>query len=162
MKNLFILLVISLMSSGMVSCTNEEPVSANSNVTFKAILNGESKVFDNASAAKGTAILTFNTNTKIFSVTVTYTGLSATSGHINNDTTEFGEAIVFPLSGLTTSITYTSIALDAAQEADLYANLYTIKLNSAAYPEGEIQGLLIKEGTAIGDGNPPPPPGLNR
>lgn len=163
MKKLFIFSVILLMSSGMVSFNNDGPISSNSNVTFKAVLNGGSTVFDNTSAATGTATLIFNATTKIFSLTVTYTGLSALSGHITNDETGFNDPIIFPLSDLTTSITYISVALDAAQEADLYANLYTIKLNSAAYPDGEIQGLLIKEDTAMSSGgSPPPPPGLNK
>ncbi|MET0759704.1 MAG: CHRD domain-containing protein [Flavobacterium sp.] len=154
MKHLFIFLAIFLISPSIVSYNDEEPI--NSNVTFKAVL-------DDGNQATGTAVLTFNATTKIFSLTVTFIGGAATSGQIYNEGSGSNEQFVFPLSDLTSPITYTSFALDAAQEASLNANLYRISLKNSAYPYGEISGMLIKEGTAVGDvGSPPPPPGLNK
>lgn len=156
MKHLFIFLAIFLISPSIISCNNEEPISSNSNVTFKAVLDG-------GNGATGTAVLTFNATTKIFSLAVTFIGGSATSGQIYNEGVGSYEQFVFPLSDLTSPIAYTSFALDAAQEANLNANLYRISLKNTAYPYGEISGMLIKEGTAIGGGGaPPPPPGLNK
>jgi hypothetical protein len=67
------------------------------------------------------------------------------------------EPPVFILSDLNSSITYKSVALDAAQEADLNANLYYISLHSAAFPDGEICGLHIKQ--VKESDAPPSPPG---
>jgi hypothetical protein len=156
MKPLLQFLSFTLLFAGLVSFKNNEPVTTNPNVTFKANLNRKSELPFNASTATGTATLVYNTNTKIFSLTVTYTGIKAISGHIKNGETGFA----FPLSDLSSPITYTSFPLNAAQEADLNANLYVINLHSNAFLNDEIHGILIKE--EYGGGSPPPPPGYDK
>lgn len=143
MKHLFRFLVISIVLLGIFSCdSSDDP---NPNVTFKATLNGTSEVPANASTATGTATLTYNTTTKIFTVTVTHTIAAATNGHIHKGAMGVSGSPVFPFSSFTSPITYTSIALDATQQADLYAGLYYVNIHTAAYPGGEIRGQLIKQ-----------------
>ncbi len=128
------------------SCGKDDPPPApNPNTTFAATLSGASEVPANASTATGTATLTFNTTTKIFSVTVTYAGVTATAGHIHKAAAGTNGAVVFPFAALTSPILYTSASLNATQEADLNANLYYVNIHSAAIPGGEIRGQLIKQ-----------------
>ena len=148
MKTKFITLAVFFLLSGIISCTNEDDVAPNPNVTFKASLNGASESTPNASTATGSATLSFNTTTKIFTITVTHTIAAATNGHIHKGTIGVSGSPVFPFVSFSSPITYTSIALDASQEADLNAGLYYVNIHSAAYPGGEIRGQLIKQTTA--------------
>jgi hypothetical protein len=116
------------------------------NVTFEATLNGISETPPNSSAATGYAVLTFNTETKIFTIVVYYSGMTAIASHIHKGEAGVSGAEVFGFPNpLTSPIRYTSAPLDAGQEADLYANLYYINIHSAEYPAGEIRGQLIKQ-----------------
>lgn len=117
-----------------------------SDVVFKATLNGASETPANASTATGTATLTFNTTTKIFTVVVNFTGITATASHIHKGEAGVAGAVVFGFTApITSPINYTSAALDATQEADLNANLYYVNIHSTAFPGGEIRGQLIKQ-----------------
>lgn len=148
MKNLISFLAITLFFGGLISCSKDDPAPAptpNPNVTFLATLNGASEVPANPSTATGSATLTFNTSTKVFTVTVTHNIATPTGGHIHKAAVGVSGPVVFPFSSLTSPITYTSIALDAAQEADLNANLYYVNIHTAAYVGGEIRGQLIKQ-----------------
>lgn len=126
------------------SCDDDDDDSPN--VTFNATLNGSSETPPNASTGTGTAVLTFNKDTKIFTVTVTYTGVTATAAHIHKADVGVAGDIIFGFTDPVTSpINYTSPALTAAQEADLMANLYYVNVHSSTYPGGEIRGQLIKK-----------------
>jgi CHRD domain len=126
------------------SCKKSD--TANPNVIFKATLNGASETPANASTATGTATLTFNTNTKIFSIVVTFSGVTATASHIHKGDVGVAGNVVFGFTTpITSPINYTSVALDASQEADLNANLYYVNIHSSAFPGGEIRGQLIKQ-----------------
>lgn len=147
MKNVIIFLGIAMLSTGIFSCSKSDSSTPapDPNTTFKATINGASEVPANASTATGTATLTFNTVTKVFSITVNYTGLTATNSHIHKGAAGVSGSVIFPFSPFTSPITYTSAALDATQEADLNANLYYVNVHSAAFPGGEIRGQLIKQ-----------------
>ncbi len=84
-------------------------------------------------------------NTKILTVTTTYGGVTATAGHIHKGAIGVSGGVIFPFINLTSPINLTTPPLDAAQEADLMANLYYVNLHSAAYPGGEIRGQLFKQ-----------------
>lgn len=147
MKSIFCLLTATLFTFSFVSCSkSSDPApTPNPNVTFLATLTGANEVPANGSPATGTATLTFNSTTKIFTITVNHNIASPTGGHIHKAAAGVSGPVVFPFSSLTSPISYTSVALDATQEADLYANLYYVNIHTAAYPGGEIRGQLIKQ-----------------
>lgn len=146
MKHFIKFFTISLLFTVFISCSKSDPApAANPNVIFLATLTGTSEVPSNASTASGTATLTFNTTTKIFTVTVTHNIASPTASHIHKAALGVNGGVLFPFASAVSPIAYTSIALDATQEADLNANLYYVNVHTAAYPGGEIRGQLIKQ-----------------
>jgi hypothetical protein len=146
MKLLIRFLAIAFIVTNVSSCSKNDPAPVpDPNVTFKATLSGASEVPANASAATGTATLTFNTTTKIFSLTVTHSIATATNGHIHKAAAGASGGVIFPFSSFISPIAYTSVALDATQEADLNANLYYVNIHTAAFPGGEVRGQLIKQ-----------------
>ena len=124
---------------------SDDPVPVDPNVTFKATLSGASESTPNTSTATGTATVTFNTTTKILTAAVTYSGLTSNSGHIHKGAVGVSGGVIFGFSPFASPISYTSVALDATQEADLNANLYYVNIHSVAFPAGEIRGQLIKQ-----------------
>lgn len=150
MKTKFLTLAVFFLLSVAVSCSNDDDPTPTPNpiVTFKATLNGANESTPNASTATGTSTLTFNTTTKIFTISVTHTIAAPTNGHIHKGAIGVSGSPVFPFVSFTSPITYTSIALDASQEADLNAELYYVNIHTGAFPGGEIRGQLIKQATA--------------
>ena len=149
MKNLLRFFAISIFVMTFTSCDDDYK---NSNTgpsitTFTATINGASEVPANNSTATGTATLSFNNTTKVFSVTVTHSLSMATAGHIHLGAAGSNGGVVFPFSSFASPIAFTSVALTPVQEADLKANLYYVNLHSAAFPAGEIRGQLIKGAT---------------
>ena len=139
-KILFVSLTLILFAAA--SCKESE----DTNVTFKATINGSSEEPVNASTATGTATLTYNKDTKIFTVVVNFSGITATGAHIHKGDMGVSGPVVFGFtSPVTSPINYTSVALDATQDADLNANMYYVNIHSAAFPGGEIRGQLIKQ-----------------
>ncbi len=116
---------------------------------FKATMLGANEPApNNTSTGTGSAKLTFNLETKIFTIVSTYTGLTgaATNAHIHKGVAGVAGAVVFPFaSPFTSPINYTSVALTPAQEIDLNAGSYYVNIHSAAFPGGEIRGFLIKQ-----------------
>lgn len=120
----------------------------NPNVTFKATLTGTSEVPSNSSSGSGSATLVFNNDTKIFTISTTYAGLSgtATASHIHVGAAGTAPAgnVIFTFASVNVSpIIYTSAAISASQEADLRAGLWYVNIHTAAYPGGEIRGQLL-------------------
>lgn len=151
MKRLIQILSSVAILSGFIACSSDygdegnytPPPATPVIVTFNAALNGASEVPSNGSAATGSAVLNYNKTTKIFTLSVTYTGITPTSAHIHKGAAGADGAVVFPISDLTSPMDFTSTALSSAQEADLLANLYYLNLHTSAFPEGEIRGQLI-------------------
>jgi hypothetical protein len=156
MRHLFRFLAIVIILSGIASCDGDgdsTPTPTPTLTTFNATLSGVREVPPNNSTATGTAVLTFNNTTKIFSITVTHNVVGANVAHIHKGAVGVSGDIVFPLiSTSATTYTYTSPALTTAQEADLKAERYYVNIHSAAYslPLGEIRGQLFKQGTGGG------------
>ena len=112
-------------------------------VTFTATLNGASEVPANASTATGTATLSYNKTTKIFTLNVTYSGLTPNMGHIHKGAVGTNGPVIFPFSDIVSPFSYTSAVLTADQETDLLANNYYVNLHTTAFAAGEIRGQLI-------------------
>lgn len=145
MKLLVRLLAILAITFYVSSCDDDDDSpTPNPNVTFTAALTGAHEVPANNSTAEGTATLTFNTVTKIFTISVTHNVASTTVGHIHKGAVGVSGDPVFPFASVVSPISYTSAALDASMEADLNAHLYYVNIHSSAFPGGEIRGQLVK------------------
>jgi hypothetical protein len=146
MKRLINFLAIATLLTVGSSCSKDDtPAPVDPNVTYKATLTGAQEATPNSSTNTGTATLVFNTTTKIFTLTVTHTVPTPTAAHIHKGAVGVAGSVIFPFSPATSPISYTSVALDATQEADLVAGLYYVNVHSAApYGAGEIRGQLIK------------------
>ena len=147
MRNKLILSALIILATSIIfSCDKDDDPVPDPNTTFKATINGASESSPNPSTATGTATATFNKDTKILTLNVTYSGVTATNGHIHKAAIGVSGGVVFPFAApITSPINYVSPALDATQEADLFANLYYVNIHSAAYPGGEIRGQLLKQ-----------------
>lgn len=137
------------MLFSFASCSKSSTTTPDPNITFKATLNAANeRPTPNTSTATGSSTLVFNNDTKILTVTTTYTGLTgaATGAHIHKGDVTVAGSVIFAFTAVTVSpITYTSIALDATQEADLKAGLYYVNVHTALNAGGEIRGQLIKQ-----------------
>lgn len=139
---------IAVLLAALISCNKDDETPANPNIEFRATLAGSSEVPGNPSTATGTSTLTFNKDTKIFTVTTTYSGIATTvtGAHIHKAAVGTAGGIIFPFgSALASPIVFTSAALTADQETDLMAHLYYTNVHSTTYPGGEIRGQLIKQ-----------------
>ncbi len=143
MKRLLSVLALSFVLTGLVSCDDDDDDVMDPNVVFQATLDGAQE--PTTSTETGNATLTFNTVTKVFTITVTHTIDAPTNGHIHKGAVGVSGPPVFPFTSYTSPINYTSPALSAAEEADLMANLYYVNIHTAAFPAGEIRGQLIKQ-----------------
>ncbi|WP_142786131.1 CHRD domain-containing protein [Changchengzhania lutea] len=147
MKNLFKCIVLSVFLIGLVSCSSDDDSNStpDSMVTFVSVLDGNSTVPATGSTGTGTATLVYNTDTKIFVLTGTHTGVVAVNGHIHLGAVGVSGGVVFPLDSFDSPMSLTSPVLNAVQEADLMANLYYVNIHTALFPSGEIRGQLIKQ-----------------
>lgn len=148
MRNKLIVSALFILATSIFfSCSKDDDPIPDPKVNFAATtINGASESSPNTSTATGSATASFNKDTKILTVNVTFTGLTATAAHIHKGAVGVSGGVIFGFTApITSPINYTSPALDATQEADLFANLYYVNIHSAAYPAGEIRGQLIKQ-----------------
>ena len=148
MKHLIRILAFLIFLAAVVSCSSSDYpiITPGSKVTtFTATLNGASEVPANSSTATGTAILKFNTTTKVFTISVTHTIAAPLNGHIHKGAIGVSGSPVFPFANYTSPISYESVPLTTAQEDDLNAGLYYVNIHSAAFTGGEIRGQLMKQ-----------------
>jgi CHRD domain len=143
-------LLMALIASGSLlttSCSKSDPAPPNPNITFTATLSGANEVPANASTASGAATVTFNNDTKILTLTATFTGFTPSAAHIHNGAVGANGPVVFPLgtAPFTSPVNLTTVALTTAQETDLKANNYYVNFHSTTFPGGEIRGQLIKQ-----------------
>lgn len=145
MKLAIKLLVLFLIPLVIVSCNDDDDSAPDPNVIFEATLNGTNSVPSNSSTATGSATLTYNMTTKIFTIVVTHSIASPTNGHIHKAAAGETGPPAFAFTSFTSPINLTSEALDAAEEADLNAGLYYVNIHTTEFPGGEIRGQLIKK-----------------
>ena len=144
-KQIQIILLASVLLFGY-ACKDDDDDEPLGMDTFKASLSGMNEVPPNTSAATGSATLTYNRDTRIFTVIVDFSGLEATAGHIHKGATNVSGEVVFPFSSpISSPIGYSSAPLTEAEEKDLYDHMYYVNIHTAVYPGGEIRGQLIKQ-----------------
>ena len=115
-------------------------------VKMTATLDAAQEVPPNDSAGKGTADVTFDTESKKLDWTIEYSGLTgdASAAHFHGPADAGANADVAvpiedPKSGAKGSATLTD-----AQATDLMAGKYYINVHTAAHPDGEIRGQVQK------------------
>ena len=148
MQNKFLIAACLLFSSVIFNACNKDDNNSTPTITnFSGTLSGANETPPNSSAATGTADFSYNSDTKILSGTVTYSGITPVAAHIHKGAVGEAGAVIFPLgeTSLASPISFTSVPLDATQEADLMNNLYYVNIHSTAYPGGEIRAQLIKQ-----------------
>lgn len=131
------------------------PVATNS--VFAATLIGASETPANASTATGTASFTYNPSTNMLTGSITFSGFNTatTEAHIHTGAVGVAGNVTFTIEAtgpFTSPITFTSPALTSAQYADLVAGNDYVNIHTAAFPNGEIRGQLMLQGSAGGYG----------
>ncbi len=131
-----------LVATVLVGCKKE---SSDTTQSYKADCNGANQAPPNPSTATATFNGTFNSDTKTFSGTLTYNGITPTGWYIEKGTSTTHGSIVVSLGAVVSSPFTFSVTLDAAAEAELKSGGYYINVQSLAYPSGEIRGKLVAQ-----------------
>lgn len=136
-------ILVALFTVGvMIGCKDTGP-HTNPEVKFEATLSGANAVPPVQSSATGRMEGVYNKDTKTLTYTITYSGLTPTSGsfHTGQSYEEgpevpggFGANPASPISG--------SLVLNQQRENQLFAGLFYVNLKSVAYPKGEIRGQV--------------------
>lgn len=96
-----------------------------------------------ATTAMGSVTGTYNKESKILSVSITYQGIIPTLWHIHKgEAGTVGPVVLNMGTTFTSPFNFTTMALTTAQEADLLAGLYYVNIHSKKAPNGEIRGQL--------------------
>jgi hypothetical protein len=121
------------------------PVAAET-LHFSAALSGAEEVPPNDSAGTGTVEAMFDTESKLFTWTISYEGLTgpAAAAHFHGPAgpgENAGPVVPIPADKLASPITGEQ-TLDEAQAADLQAGKWYFNVHTAQYPDGELRGQL--------------------
>jgi hypothetical protein len=114
-------------------------------MNFHANLAGTDEVPSNMTSGTGEVKASLDTKTKIFSYTITYSGLTgpATMAHFHGPAAAGANAPpVIAIHDLKGPISGTA-SLSDAQEAELKAGLWYFNVHTAAHPGGEIRGQVL-------------------
>jgi hypothetical protein len=113
---------------------------------FSAALSGAEEVPANDSAGTGTVEAIFDTESMLFTWTITYDGLTgpATAAHFHGPADPGANAgPVVPIEGDLASPIEGEATLDAAQAADLQAGKWYFNVHTEQYPDGELRGQVL-------------------
>lgn len=113
-------------------------------VHFATVLNGASQVPPNTTAGTGAVKADLDTVTKVFTYTVTYSGLTgpAVAAHFHGPAAANANAPpVITMKDLVSPIKGTAV-LTAPQMSDLLAGKWYFNVHTKANPPGEIRGQL--------------------
>jgi hypothetical protein len=112
---------------------------------FTAELNGPSETPPTTSTGTGMATATLDTNTKLFSYTVTYSGLTgpAVAAHFHMGMAGIAGPPVVPITGSLASPIMGSATLTDTQIGDLEAGKWYVNVHTAANKPGEIRGQVM-------------------
>ncbi len=115
-------------------------------VKLTAELKGSNEVPPNNSSGSGKAEATFDTDSKVLTYTVTYSGLSgpALGAHFHGPSEPGKNAgIALPFKSAQSPIQGTATLTDA-QAADVLAGKWYANIHTAANPGGELRGQMVK------------------
>lgn len=113
---------------------------------FSADLKGASEVPPTDSAGTGKVDATLDTETKVFTWTITYEGLSgdATAAHFHGPAAEGANADpVVPLADPLASPINGNATLTDEQITQLQGGQWYFNLHTAKFPDGEIRGQVM-------------------
>jgi hypothetical protein len=112
---------------------------------FMATLNGGAETPPNSSAGSGMAMATLDTDTKVFSYTLTYADLSgpAIAAHFHLGAPGVSGPPVVPIKGSLDSPITGAATLTDAQIADLEAGKWYVNVHTAEHKPGEIRGQVL-------------------
>ncbi|MFN8251723.1 MAG: CHRD domain-containing protein [Ferruginibacter sp.] len=141
---------IAFMATGILllllwSCKKDKTDPVNNSSNFAATMSGASENPANSSVATGSATGTYDSVSKVLTLTISYSGITPTAGHIHKGAVGSNGPVTFPFSSVASSPISFSTTLTAAQQTDLFASLYYVNLHTAAFPGGEIRGQLLKQ-----------------
>ena len=122
------------------------PAAVAETVIFKSELKAANEVPPNNSKATGLAQASFDTVTKTFSVTVTFSGLSgpAIGAHLHGPGEPGKNAgIVLPFNFVLSPIKLSATLTDT-QAADMMAGKWYVNIHTELNPGGEIRGQLAR------------------
>jgi CHRD domain len=149
MKYCILFLFLAPIISSCKKDKADPPVSTE--IKYKAVLNAANEVatVPVVSGGTGEANAIFNKETKILTVTITYSGLTTalSAWHIHKAAAGANGSVIFNFGSPQPSgfVFTTPAALTTDQEADLNNALYYVNLHTSTYPGGEIRGQLIKQ-----------------
>jgi hypothetical protein len=116
-------------------------------VTLAATLTGAEEVPANTAPGTGNVDATFDTDTNVFTYTVSYEGLTgaATAAHFHGPAAPGENAgPVVPVEGDLTSPISGTATLTDAQEAELLGGMWYFNVHTAQYPDGELRGQVLQ------------------
>lgn len=114
-------------------------------LNMTAELSGTAEIPANDSAGTGTLEATYDTETMLFTWTVTYEGLTgdATAAHFHGPAAADATAgPVVPIEGDLASPIEGSATLTEEQATQLQDGLWYFNVHTAKYPDGEIRGQV--------------------
>jgi hypothetical protein len=116
-------------------------------ITFKSDLKASEEVPPANSQGTGTVDATFDTDSKAFTWTVTYSGLTgdATAAHFHGPAAAGANAgPVIPIEGALASPIKGEATLTEAQATQLQDGMWYFNLHTAQFPDGELRAQLTK------------------
>ena len=136
----------ALILTAFAACLMSAPAEAEM-IIYHATLNGAAEVPPTKSQGTGTAKATIDTDTKMLSYEVQYTGLSGPvmMGHFHGPAAaDENAAILIPMVTKLTSPIAGMAKLSDAEIADFQAGKVYVNLHTKENPTGEIRGQLAK------------------
>jgi hypothetical protein len=138
-------LMASVLAGVALAAIAAAPASAEM-INYNVPLTGAAEVPPNDSAGTGTVQATFDTDTKVFTWTIEYSGLTgdATAAHFHGPAGPDANAgPVIPIEGNLASPISGTATLTDAQAAELQGGMWYFNVHTAQFPDGELRGQLV-------------------
>jgi hypothetical protein len=138
-------LMASVLAGVALAALAAAPASAEM-INYNVPLTGAAEVPPNDSAGTGTVQATFDTDTKVFTWTIEYSGLTgdATAAHFHGPAAPDANAgPVIPIEGNLASPISGTATLTDAQAAELQGGMWYFNIHTAQFPDGELRGQLV-------------------